>query len=313
MSTSTGLVKSSSGESMEVKGIGTVCIMCKLSNGCTSKYLINDVLYVPKLTLPLFSWRKERSKGLHLIDDGNLMKIQKGNEILLEAHFNGPLPLIPEISKNDLAFNTYEFWHEALCHPHSISLTEKLVKDSSMLPKVPSNFSCEACISSKSIHKRPKSVTHKKTEKGSYIHSDLCGPFPVPSFGNSQYYISYVDDATRYSAVRFLKYKSEAVQTTIDFIKVLEKQHNCIVKTIHTDNGGEYVNATLTTFLASKGINHHLSPPYSPESNGIAERLNRSIGEGIRAMLLPIKEKRLWAEAVQTFVYTKKSPSSRLC
>lgn len=57
--------------------------------------------------------------------------------------------------------------------------------------------------------------------------------------------------------------------------------------------------------LQKKGIEHDLSPPYSPESNGVAERLNRSIGEGIRAMLQQIKDKRLWAEAVNTFIYTK--------
>lgn len=77
------------------------------------------------------------------------------------------------------------------------------------------------------------------------------------------------------------------------------------MKALRTDNGGEYVNKELANYLTQKGIRHDLTPPYSPESNGIAERLNRSIGEGIRAMLSNIAEKRLWAEAVHTFVYTK--------
>ena len=61
----------------------------------------------------------------------------------------------------------------------------------------------------------------------------------------------------------------------------------------------------MSSYLTQKGICHDLTPPYNPESNGVAERLNRSIGEGFRAMLLPITEKRLWAEAVQAFTYTK--------
>ncbi|KAI0997685.1 hypothetical protein K3495_g10503 [Podosphaera aphanis] len=65
----------------------------------------------------------------------------------------------------------------------------------------------------------------------------------------------------------------------------------------------------LTNYFKQKGINHYLTPPYSPESNGVAERLNRSMGKGVRAMLLSLSEKRLWAEAVKTFVYTKNRQS----
>lgn len=167
-----------------VKGKGTVIIKCKLSDGSNSSFRIIDVLYVPNLSLPLFSWRKIRHKGYELCDNGNVMTIQKDNKIWLEAHFDGPLPLIPETEQiNDFACNTYEFWHKALCHASSVSLTGKLSQNPSVIPQPSKNFYCEACIASKSTRKLPKSVDSRKTEKGSYIHSDLCGPFPVPSLG----------------------------------------------------------------------------------------------------------------------------------
>ncbi|KAI0998542.1 hypothetical protein K3495_g9654 [Podosphaera aphanis] len=117
------------------------------------------------------------------------------------------------------------------------------------------------------------------------------------SLGNALYYISFVDDATRYSCVKFLSCKAEATQAVMNTIAELETQSGCKVKALRTDNGGEYVNKELKNYLTQKGIRHDLTPPYSPESNGVAERLNRSIGEGIRAMLSNIAEKRLWAEA----------------
>ncbi|KAI0998282.1 hypothetical protein K3495_g9913 [Podosphaera aphanis] len=64
-----------------------------------------------------------------------------------------------------------------------------------------------------------------------------------------------------------------------DFITELETQYGCRTKAFRSDNGGEYVNKDLSKFFAQKGIVHDLTPPYSPESNDIAERLNRSIGE----------------------------------
>ena len=58
-----------------------------------------------------------------------------------------------------------------------------------------------------------------------------------------------------------------------------------------------------------------MSPLYSPESNGVAEPLNRKLGESIRAMLESAStyDKRLWAEAVLTLVYIKnRQPHSAL-
>lgn len=308
LSVCSGDVMSSSNESMSIRGKGTVMLNCILSNGNISTFKIDDVLYVPKLSLPLFSWRKARSKGYLLYDNGEVMRICKNNKTWLEAYYDGALPVIRETTDiNEVACSTYEFWHEALCHPapSSMSKTNMLIQNSGIIPNPPKNFYCEACISSKSVHQKPSPSSSRAIIKGEYIHSDLAGPFPVPSYGNALYYISFIDDATRCATIRFLRYKSEAAQTTIDFISGLETQHDCRVKSLRTDNGGEYVGESLSRFLAQKGISHHLTPPYSPESNGVAERLNRSIAEGIRTMLSSIKDNRLWAEAAKTYIYTK--------
>ncbi|KAI1006263.1 hypothetical protein K3495_g1957 [Podosphaera aphanis] len=103
----------------------------------------------------------------------------------------------------------------------------------------------------------------------------------------------------------FLKHKSDATPTIITLITELETQYRCKTKAFRSDNRGEYVNNDLRKFFAQKGIVHDLTPPYSPESNGVAERLNRSIDEAIPSMLLPLKEKGLWAEVARTDIYTK--------
>jgi len=75
--------------------------------------------------------------------------------------------------------------------------------------------------------------------------------------------------------------------------------HRCRV--VRTDNGTEYVNAELKQFFTARGIIHQTSVAYTPEQNGAAERLNRTLLERVRAMLtdagLPGA---LWAEAVST-------------
>ena len=55
---------------------------------------------------------------------------------------------------------------------------------------------------------------------------------------------------------------------------MVEYQSGFQVKRFRTDNGGEYINKTLKDYFKSKGIIHNITAPYSPQSNGIAERYN---------------------------------------
>ena len=77
------------------------------------------------------------------------------------------------------------------------------------------------------------------------IHSDLSGPFPVPSYGKSSYYITLIDDATRYSWVKFMQQKSETLKIIKDFIAEIELQYEQIPKRLRTHNGGEYDSNNL--------------------------------------------------------------------
>jgi len=143
----------------------------------------------------------------------------------------------------------------------------------------------------------------------------MSGPFPVSSYGHSLYYINLLDDATIVVWVRFMKQKSGMSKIIKDFVAEMELQNHKTPAAFRTDNGGEYVTKDLKGFCTSKGIIHEFSPPYSPESNGVAERLNPTIGMSLRAMLdsAPTSDKKLWAEAVSTSVYIKnRQPHSAL-
>ena len=135
----------------------------------------------------------------------------------------------------------------------------------------------------------------------------MCGPFPVPSYGNSLYYITLIDDATRVAWVQFITQKCETLKIIKDYVAEMELQHHNTQKAFRTDNDGEYVTNNWTRFFESRGIIYEFTPLYSPELNGVAERQNRTIGEALRAMpeSAVIYDKKLWAEAVLTSVYIK--------
>jgi len=74
--------------------------------------------------------------------------------------------------------------------------------------------------------------------------------------------------------------KSDLFSTFVAFYSFLVTQFSATVKTLQTDwEGGEYTCTGLKHFLFYKGISHHLSCPYTPEQNGVAERKHRHIIE----------------------------------
>ena len=61
------------------------------------------------------------------------------------------------------------------------------------------------------------------------------------------------------------------------------------VKTLRTDDGGEFTSNRFQAHLKTCGIRHELTIPKTPEQKGVAERLNRTLVETTRAMLQEAK------------------------
>lgn len=86
------------------------------------------------------------------------------------------------------------------------------------------------------------------------------------------------------------------------------------MKVLRTDNGGEYTSTAFGNYLKHHGIRHELTIPKTPEQNGVAERMNRTVVEMARSMLEgKAMDRRFWAEAVATAVYLRnRCPTSAL-
>ena len=115
-----------------------------------------------------------------------------------------------------------------------------------------------------------------------------------------------LDDFTGYSAVELVKYKSQAAEASIAVLKLWANHSDHRVKTSRTNNCGEYVNETFRKFTDEYGIHHETTVPYTPEQNGKAERLNRTLAEPAVSMLhaanLPYF---LWEECFRTSNYLR--------
>jgi transposase InsO family protein len=171
---------------------------------------------------------------------------------------------------------------------------------------------CEACIQGK-LHKTKFACTQRKraTKPLELVHSDVCGRMRNKSLGGAEYFLSFIDDKTHFTWVYCLKRKSEVFQKFREWKVCVEKESGHVLKSLRTDNGGEYTSKQFRDYLLSEGIRHELTIPKTPEQNGVAERMNRTLVETVRSMLFDARlPKRFWAECLSTAVYLRnRSPS----
>ncbi|KAJ9557809.1 hypothetical protein OSB04_012423 [Centaurea solstitialis] len=201
-------------------------------------------------------------------------------------------------------------WHQRLCHQNFKDMN-KLVSRGlvSGLPetRLSKDTLCSACELGKmkrSSHP-PKLETNCRSPLD-MIHMDLCGPMRIESLARKKYMLVLVDEFSRFTWLEFLRAKSDAADRIIAFIKRIQVSLNLKVKKLRSDNGTEFRNTKLQSFLEDVGISHNFSAVRTPQQNGVVERKNRMLVEAARSMMVHSgMPKSFWAEAVATACYTQ--------
>lgn len=152
-------------------------------------------------------------------------------------------------------------------------------------------------------HQLPYKLSiHRTTAPLELIHSDVWGPAPV-SVGGYKYYISFIDDFTKFTWLYLIKDRTEAQHIFCLFQAHVERLLNTKIKSVQSDWGGEY-QKLHTQFFTSLGISHCVSCPHTHQQNGSDERKHRHIVETGLALLahasMPL---RFWDEAFLTSAY----------
>ncbi|GKC88573.1 putative ribonuclease H-like domain-containing protein, partial [Tanacetum coccineum] len=201
-----------------------------------------------------------------------------------------------------------KMWHRRLGHINFKNLN-KLVKGN-LVRGLPSkvfrnDHTCVACHKGKQHRASCKAKLERLiTVPLHTLHMDLFGPTSVKSINHASYCLVITDDCTRFSWVFFLASKDETSGILQNFIRQIENQLNHRVKIIRSDNGTEFKNRDMLEFCGNKGIKQEYSNARTPQQNGVAERMNRTLIEAARTMLADsLLPTTFWAEAVSTACY----------
>ncbi|CAH2108821.1 unnamed protein product [Euphydryas editha] len=253
-------------------------------------------LIVSNLSHNLLSVRKLLRKGLQIRFYNNNVSINN-TKTKVVGNLRDKLYIIEMKLQIDHCLISKDLWHKRLGHANRHQL--KLLQ----LPY--SETPCEPCMKGESTRLPFKSVLKPRSKCiGELIHTDISGPVTEPALTGEIYYHTIIDDFTHFCEVYLLKRKSEATDRLIEYINRLETQTGNKVMKIRSDNGGEFKNEKIKKFCQDKGIVIQYTTPYSPQSNGVAERMNRTIYNRARTLLIETGlPKMLWGEAVRCAVY----------
>ncbi|KAK1648458.1 hypothetical protein QYE76_066263 [Lolium multiflorum] len=135
----------------------------------------------------------------------------------------------------------------------------------------------EACLMGKMTKTPFSGMMERATDLLEIIHTDVCGPMSVASRGGYRYVLTFTDDLSRYGYIYLMKHKSETFEKFKEFQSEVENQRNKKIKFLRSDRGGEYLSYEFGMHLKKCGILSQLTPPGTPQRNGVSERRNRTL------------------------------------
>ena len=326
-------------------GRGSIKFRTRIGNNEPVEIHLSDVFYVPDMGYNLLSIKRMTLDGWKVnFDDPTqcTISIKNSGQVLAIAYskegdlyrlktlpmkLDNAAYITTAVTTSSTANNIknitpIKLWHDRLGHLNlgsmNVMSNQQLVQDfdiKSITKEADTQIvtQCEACIKGKAHRATmPSIATHRATTLLELVHSDVCGPMKSESIGGARYFVTFIDDYSRFTVVKIMKTKSEVLEHFIAYLKWAENITNHRIKVFRSDNGGEYCSNDFNATLIQHGISRQLTPPYTPEHNGVAERANRTIVECARSMLHGANlDYSYWAEAVVTAVYLRNRSPSR--
>ncbi|SCV67076.1 BQ2448_5722 [Microbotryum intermedium] len=299
-------------------GLGNVAFVAASGHPIT----LTGVLHTPGLNVNLLSVSRLcdtddvrvafTKQGINIKKDGNTIaegtRLDKGLYLLDAEHAQCQHLALLSRSQTSVPLLTL---HRCLGHlaPSSIQrmITAGLLEGfgAGYSDEEVEKFVCNACLSAKDhCLPFPDSELHSQERLG-LVHSDVLS-FPERSRTGKHYLVTFLDDYSRKLWTYAIGHKSKVFGVFKTWLAEVELEMGVTLKVLRTDNGGEYCSRAFTEFCKARGTHQQYSIPHTPQQNGRAKRVNRSIVKGVLALLADAHlPNTFWEEAVAYFVYCK--------
>ncbi|KAE8669591.1 hypothetical protein F3Y22_tig00112230pilonHSYRG00138 [Hibiscus syriacus] len=268
-----------------IVGIGDVRI--KMHDG--SVRMLSGVRHIPDLKKNLISLGTLHKNGFipKADEDRETIRIVKGALTVMKGKMTAGniyrllgSTVAGGVHSVESCDDTTKLWHMRLAHLSERGMAELHKRNLLHGVKSCKLAFCKYCVLGKQTKVRFKTAKHTTQGILDYVHSDKSEVFE-----------------------KFKLWKAE-----------VENQTGRKIKCLRSDNGTEYTDSQFLQFCKEHGIQRHFIVRKTPQQNGVAERMNRSLNERARCLRLNAGlPKHFWAEAVNMACYLiNRSPRASL-
>lgn len=177
-------------------------------------------------------------------------------------------------------------WHLIMNHAHAESIRNTLKyhghPDANALKTT--KLSCSACKIGK-MQRAPHRRVDRHVDVGKIMCTDVAGPLYPTGDNGERYIITFTDVGSRFTFVIPLTSRAYVTQAIIAALVYTKHNTGQVPSIIYSDNAKEYLSAASIDAARSMGTATRTTIPYNPEENGIAERINKTLLEGMRTVL----------------------------
>ena len=300
---------------------GDLLLMVFDKDGKQQSFKVQNVSYFPTIGVNIISAGILISNGFSIIMTSNYAAIKKGSmEVCeLEKTSDNLWKIKAEVTEPKRKWSSdtllvakmddCTLWHNRLAHLGSTSFLKMerkhLVEGLPELKEEQMDLDCKSCAVIKATDTSQSLYPRFHSQPIQLIYSDVYGPQRCKSKKKNVYFATFVDDHSRYVFVRFLASRSEVFKNLCGVVERLENNHSPLrVQVLRTDGAGEYTSDEVKDYAFRKAIVLDPNVHHTPQMNGFAERLNRTLNEKADTILhFAGLDYSFWDESVATATY----------
>ena len=284
--------------SVEVTKVGSV--ICSADG---NEFELQNCQYSKDFPVNLLSVKRMCRAGLDIHFCGENVEVLKNGRLLFRGVGTGDdlyhVECDAKMKHSALAAVSegINLWHDRLGHP-GVTKMRKMAQIIDEKLNVGDKFFCRHCVKGKQTKSPQVSIGSRSSRPLELIHTDVLEVL-AESYDGSRYALTFIDDFTGFVTLYLLKRKDEVFDSFQEYYARAKALFNRGITEIRCDRGTEYLNNKFKNFCREKGIRIGATVGYSPKSNGRSERMNRTLLDKARTMLIACGlDEKFWPEAM---------------
>ena len=253
------------GNHVSAKVLGKGSVDLQFTSG--KKLFLKNVFHVPEIRKNLVSANLLCKSNIKVVlESDNCILTKNGVFVGKGYSCDGMFKLniiMNKVNNSAYIVESFDTWHARLAHLNFRAL-KYMSKHDLISCNNYDHEKCEICIQAK-LTKKPFPKAERNTQLLDLVHSDICEYNGVLTRGGKRYFITFIDDCSRFTYVYLLRTKDEAFDVFKRYKSEVENQKDKKIKMLRSDRGGEYFGNEFDNFCEQHGIIHQKSAPYTPQ------------------------------------------------